>query len=35
MVVAVTTGAYTKEQLVKYQPDHIIDSLELLPSLIF
>jgi phosphonatase-like hydrolase len=34
MVVAVTTGAYTKEQLVKYQPDHIIDSLQLLPSLI-
>ena len=34
MVVAVTTGAYTKEQLVKYKPDHIIDSLLLLPSLI-
>jgi phosphonatase-like hydrolase len=34
MVVAVTTGAYTKEQLVKCQPDHIIDSLQLLPSLI-
>ena len=34
MVVAVTTGAYTKEQLVKYQPDHIIDSLQRLPSLI-
>lgn len=35
VVIAVTTGAYTKEQLAKYQPDHIIDSLELLPSLIF
>lgn len=34
MVIAVTTGAYTKEQLVKYHPDHIIDSLESLPSLI-
>ena len=34
MVVAVTTGAYTKEQLAKYQPDHIIDSLERLPPLI-
>lgn len=35
IVVAVTTGAYTREQLAKYHPDHIIDSLELLPSLIF
>ncbi len=34
VVVAVTTGAYTKEQLVKYQPDYIIDSLQILPSLI-
>ncbi len=34
LVIAVTTGAYTKEQLVKYHPDHIIDSLESLPSLI-
>ncbi len=34
IVVAVTTGAYTREQLAKYHPDHIIDSLELLPSLI-
>jgi len=34
MVVAVTTGAYTKEQLIRYKPDHIIDSLLLLPSLI-
>ncbi|MEP6926535.1 MAG: HAD family hydrolase [Ginsengibacter sp.] len=34
IVVAVTTGAYTKEQLIKYQPDYVIDSLEILPSLI-
>ena len=34
IVVGVTTGAYTKEQLIKYQPDYIIDSLEILPSLI-
>jgi len=27
LVVAVTTGAYTREELIKYQPDHIIDSL--------
>ncbi|OYU55753.1 MAG: phosphonoacetaldehyde hydrolase [Chitinophagaceae bacterium BSSC1] len=34
LVVAVTTGAYTKEQLVEYQPDHIIDSMRELPALI-
>ena len=34
LVVAVTTGAYTREQLTKYQHDHIIDSLEQLPALI-
>ena len=34
IVVGVTTGAYTKDQLLKYQPDYIIDSLEYLPSLI-
>ncbi len=34
LVVAVTTGAYTREELIKYQPDHIIDSLEQLPALI-
>lgn len=34
IVVGVTTGAYTREQLIKYQPDYIIDSLEHLPSLI-
>ncbi|MGH2565155.1 MAG: HAD-IA family hydrolase [Ginsengibacter sp.] len=34
IVVGVTTGAYSKEQLMKYQPDYIIDSLEILPSLI-
>ena len=34
IVIGVTTGVYTKEELIKYQPDYIIDSLELLPSLI-
>jgi phosphonatase-like hydrolase len=34
IVIGVTTGAYTKDQLIKYQPDYIIDSLEILPSLI-
>jgi phosphonatase-like hydrolase len=32
VVVSVTTGAYTRDQLQQYHPDHIIDSLEeLLP----
>jgi len=35
LVVAVTTGAYTEEQLAAYDPDHIISSLCLLPNLIF
>ncbi|MBS4066870.1 MAG: HAD hydrolase-like protein [Chitinophagaceae bacterium] len=34
LVVAVTTGAYTREALKEYQPDKIIDSLHELPSLI-
>ncbi len=34
LVIGVTTGAYTKEELLKYHPDYVIDSLELLPSLI-
>jgi phosphoglycolate phosphatase-like HAD superfamily hydrolase len=34
LVVAVTTGVYTKEQLQKYQPDFIIDSLQQLPALL-
>ena len=33
LVISVTTGAYTKEQLQGYQPDHIIDSLSELPAL--
>ncbi len=33
LVVSVTTGAYTKEQLQGYKPDHIIDSLRELPAL--
>ncbi|GAC1526228.1 MAG: hypothetical protein NVS3B15_01980 [Sediminibacterium sp.] len=32
LVVAVTTGAYTRKQLEAYQPDHIIDSLQELPG---
>ncbi|MDE3254139.1 MAG: HAD hydrolase-like protein [Bacteroidota bacterium] len=34
LVVAVTTGAYTREQLASYKPDFIIDSLRELPALI-
>ncbi len=34
IVVSVTTGAYTRQQLENYQPDYIIDSLSELPSLI-
>jgi len=34
LVVAVTTGAFTREQLEPYQPDHIIDNLSELPKLI-
>jgi phosphonatase-like hydrolase len=35
LVVAVTTGAFTREQLNTYHPDHIIDDLSQLPALIF
>ncbi len=35
LVIAVTTGAFTKEQLLPYKPDHIIDDLSQLPALIF
>jgi phosphonatase-like hydrolase len=34
LVVSITTGAYTREQLKQYEPDKIIDSLHELPSLI-
>jgi phosphonatase-like hydrolase len=34
LVVAVTTGAYTRKALEEYHPDKIIDSLHELPSLI-
>jgi phosphonatase-like hydrolase len=34
LVVSITTGAATREQLQQFHPDHIIDSLEELPSLI-
>jgi phosphonatase-like hydrolase len=33
-VAAVTTGAYTREQLLEYRPDVIIDSLQELPAFI-
>jgi phosphoglycolate phosphatase-like HAD superfamily hydrolase len=35
LVIAVTTGAFTKMQLEEYHPDHIIDDLSQLPALIF
>lgn len=34
LVVGVTTGAYSKEELLPYKPDFIIDRLSQLPSLI-
>ncbi|HVZ57803.1 MAG TPA: HAD family hydrolase [Chitinophagaceae bacterium] len=34
LVVAVTTGAFTREALLEHQPDFIIDSLAELPALI-
>jgi phosphonatase-like hydrolase len=34
LVVAVTTGAFTKAQLEPYQPDYILDNLKSLESLI-
>ena len=33
-VIAITTGSYKREQLQKFHPDHIIASLQQLPSLI-
>jgi phosphonatase-like hydrolase len=33
-VIGVTTGAYTREQLSTFQPDHIIDSLEEMPAIL-
>jgi len=35
MVVAVTTGAFTRSQLEPYAPDYIIDNLSELPALIY
>lgn len=32
--IAVTTGAFTKQQLLQYNPDFIIDSLQELPALL-
>lgn len=34
LVVSVTTGAYTREELELYKPDHIINSLSELPGLL-
>lgn len=34
LVVGITTGAYSKEQLAQFNPDKIIDSLHQLPALI-
>ncbi|AEV99049.1 hypothetical protein A4D02_10845 [Niastella koreensis] len=34
LVISVTTGAYIREELELYQPDHIIDSLAELPGLL-
>lgn len=34
LVVAVTTGAFTRDQLAPYKPDHIIDDLSQLQALI-
>jgi phosphonatase-like hydrolase len=34
LVIAVTTGAYRREELEQYGPDHIIDTLAELPRLI-
>jgi phosphonatase-like hydrolase len=34
LVIAVTTGAFTREQLEAFHPDHILDNLSELPNLI-
>lgn len=34
LVVSVTSGSYTREELVNYSPDYIIDSLQEFPALI-
>ncbi|RTL58629.1 MAG: HAD family hydrolase [Sphingobacteriales bacterium] len=34
LVISVTTGAYTRDQLKEYHPDYIIDSLAELPAII-
>jgi phosphonatase-like hydrolase len=34
LVVSVTTGAYSRKRLEEYRPDHIIDSLSELPTII-
>lgn len=34
VTIGITTGAYTKEELLKCKPDYVINSLDQLPSLI-
>lgn len=34
LVVGVTTGAFTRDELLEYQPDFIIDSMQELPAII-
>ena len=34
LVISVTTGAYSREELGKFYPDHIIGSLEELPAIL-
>jgi phosphonatase-like hydrolase len=34
LVIAVTTGAYTRNELELYSPDHIIDGLDELPAIL-
>lgn len=34
LVISVTTGAYTREQLENFKPDHIIDTLKDVPAII-
>jgi phosphonatase-like hydrolase len=35
LVIAVTTGAFTREELLPYKPDYIVDHLSELPSILF
>ena len=35
LVIGVTTGAYTREELLPYAPDYIVDRLSELPAILF